>query len=76
MSAAEHDTQHRDSEPWHVGSPASIGDQEITLLALVDATGLVDAGVLDAQGNYMATAALRHYVAALQGMLAQIDALA
>jgi hypothetical protein len=32
--------------------------------------------VLDAQGNYMTSTALRRYIGALRGMLAQIDALA
>jgi hypothetical protein len=75
MTAAEHE-QLGDADPWHLGSVATFGQHEITLMALVDATGLVDAGILDGQANYMGVADLRRYIATLQGMLARIDALA
>lgn len=74
MTLEEHE-QLGDGDPWHLGSAVTFGEHEITLLALVNSTGLVDAGVLDAQGNYMTTTALRRYVTTLQGMLTMLDAL-
>lgn len=74
MSLEEHE-QNSDGEPWHAGAPVTIGDHEVTLMALVDSTGLVDAGVLDAQGNYLTATVLRPYIATLQGMLGKLDAL-
>jgi hypothetical protein len=74
MSLAEHE-QLADADPWHLGRAVTFGEHEITLLALVDRGGLVDAGILDAQGNFMTTTVLRRYVATLQAMVAMIDAL-
>ena len=76
MSLGEHEAQLRESEPWHVDAPRVIGDQEITLLALIDSTGLVEAGALDLHGTYLTADDLRQYVMTLQDIVAKIDALA
>jgi hypothetical protein len=55
--------------------PPSRSASEITLLALVDSTGLMEAGILDAHGNFLTAAALRPYIGTLQSMLAMVDAL-